>query len=67
MLDALDGARGIFVNPIGFTPLLAFLNKLVSIHKNHSTPLSRPQTLSSTPITSATSYTSTLSKKIRQE
>lgn len=67
MLDALDGARGLFVNPIGFTPLLAFLNKLSSIHLNHASPLSRPQILSSVSTSSSSTYTSTLSKKIRAD
>lgn len=66
MLDALDGARGIFVNPIGFTPLLAFLHKLATVHINHASSLSRPQTFIAAPVSTA-AYTSTLSKKIRPD
>ncbi len=63
LLDSLDGTRGIFVTPIGFSPLLAFLNKLAKVHQTYT--LARPHLMSNTANVAGNAYTSTLSKKIQ--
>ena len=63
LLNTLDEVKGMYVNPIGFTPIMALLDRLAHAHSSQASVLNRPHCLASVSIPSQ-GYTSSLQRKI---